>query len=242
MPVNLLHSSRFSSCIIPQFYKKLKIVLGFNPHNPIYYELALMHSSSSLYQKKGYALNNERLEFLGDRILDFIVADFLFENYTNENEGFLTEIKSKIVSRQALNKKAVDLNLHKLIICHKKVDVLKGDICGNALEALIGAIYLDRGFKKTKKFIEKTILKDVNLTEIAQMVINFKGKMISWAQKNHYDLIFETEINEDPNQHEGRFKSSLVCNNEVLGTGIANNKKDAEQKAAEKAYTKLFEM
>lgn len=212
------------------FYK----VLGFYPDKIAYYQLAVRHKSVSIPTDEGHLLSNERLEFLGDAVLGSVVTDILYHKYTDQREGFLTNTRSKIVKRDALNLLALNIGLDKLVRVTKYVNKnTNNNIYGNALEALVGAIYLDFGYKKCKFFIQRCIEnKYIDLEKAAEDEVNFKSKLIEWSQKHHFPLEFvlinDTLIN--ANKHE--FRIRLLMNQKEICEGIGSSKKESQQNAA----------
>lgn len=162
------------------FYK----ILGFYPRNIQLYQQALLHKSTSIRSEKGRPLNNERLEFLGDAILDAIVGDIVYKHFEGRREGFLTNTRSKIVQRETLNKLAVEIGLDKLVKYSTRSSSHNSYMYGNAFEAFIGAIYLDQGYERCKRFMEEKIFKNyIDLDKMSRKEVNFKSKLIEWSQK-----------------------------------------------------------
>jgi ribonuclease-3 len=218
------------------FYK----ILGFFPGKIEYYEEALLHKSLSRGGSAGRLSNNERLEFLGDAILDAIVADIVYRRFSNRDEGFLTNTRSKIVQRETLNRISMDLGLDKMIQTAAKTNAHKNHIYGNALEAFIGAIYLDKGFRKTKKFIEKKIINAyMNIEKLAKKEVNFKSKLIEWSQKHRIVLQFELIENFTDSDYNQVFQSRVMLGGMPIGIGIGYSKKESHQNAAKAAIKKL---
>lgn len=218
------------------FYK----MLGFYPRNIEIYQQALLHKSSSIKAGKGRLLNNERLEFLGDAILDAIVADIVYKKFEGKREGFLTNTRSKIVQRETLNRVAVQIGLDKLIKYTTRQSSHNSYMCGNAFEALIGAIYLDRGYRACKKFMEERIINQyLNLEKISRKEVNFKSKLIEWSQKNKFCVEFNLiEQSLDSNQNP-IFETQITVENIPAGTGKGYSKKESQQEAAHATLTKI---
>lgn len=218
------------------FYK----MLGFYPRNIEIYQQALLHKSSSIKAGKGRLLNNERLEFLGDAILDAIVADIVYKKFEGKREGFLTNTRSKIVQRETLNRVAVEIGLDKLIKYTTRQSSHNSYMCGNAFEALIGAIYLDRGYRACKKFMEERIINQyLNLEKISRKEVNFKSKLIEWSQKNKFCVEFnliEQSLDSDQNPI---FEMQITVENIPAGTGKGYSKKESQQEAAHATLTKI---
>ena len=218
------------------FYK----MLGFYPRNIEIYQQALLHKSSSIKAGKGRLLNNERLEFLGDAILDAIVADIVYKKFEGKREGFLTNTRSKIVQRETLNRVAVEIGLDKLIKYTTRLSSHNSYMCGNAFEALIGAIYLDRGYRACKKFMEeRKINQYLNLEKISRKEVNFKSKLIEWSQKNKFCVEFnliEQSLDSDQNPI---FETQITVENIPAGTGKGYSKKESQQEAAHATLTKI---
>lgn len=188
--------------------------------------------------KDGVKDSNERLEFLGDAILSAVVADFLFKKFPYKDEGFLTKMRSKIVSRTQLNQLAVKLGLRELIESSMDKGGKNVAINGDAFEALIGAIYLDKGYKTANKFILTRIIQNhIDIDEVETKENDFKSKMIEWAQKEKKEIKFRFE--EDTTEQEKKYLVQLIIDNEVMGEGLHFSKKRAEQIAAEGACTRL---
>ncbi len=182
---------------------------------------------------QGNLVNNERLEYLGDAILGAIIADFLYNRFPQEDEGFLTKTRSKLVNRPFLTKLTYDMGLNVFIDANTTKNIDKSHIYGDALEALIGAIYLDKDYQIAKYFVTKRILSQfVDLNEIEQKDLNFKSQLIEWSQKNKRELEFETteEINEKTKQP--KFNAVVIIDNTEVGQGIGASKKEAQQNAA----------
>ena len=214
-------------------------VLGFFPRNIEYYEEALMHKSFR-DAGRGATHNNERLEFLGDAVLDTIVADIVFKKFPNKDEGFLTNTRSKIVQRETLNRISMELGLDKMIQTATKVNAHKNHIYGNALEAFIGAIYLDQGFQKTQSFIEEKIIDSfLNIEKLAKKEVNFKSKLIEWSQKNKVALRFELIENFKDGDNNLVFQTRAILGEISVGVGIGYSKKESQQEAAKMAIKKL---
>jgi ribonuclease-3 len=218
------------------FYKQLCNVLGFVPGTLSLYKTALSHRSV----KEGTDENNERLEYLGDAILSGVVADYLFKRYPYKGEGFLTEMRSKMVNRQTLNDIAVKMGLKKITIYNKNDGSLKvSQIFGNTLEALVGAIYVDKGFNPTKQWVLRhIIIPHMFIEDLETLEINHKNKLYGWANKNGKNLEFETL---DERFENGRrlFTVGAVVDGELIAEGKAFNKKDASQIASQIAVEKL---
>lgn len=216
--------------------KQLQNVLGIKISNISLYTTALSHRSV----KENADENNERLEYLGDAVLSAIVADYLFKKYPYRGEGFLTEMRSKMVNRQQLNDLAIKIGLKKLALYNKIDSSLKGSqIFGNTLEALIGAFYLDKGYRKTQQWITKQmIIPHLYVDDLELIDINLKNKLIGWASKNGKILGFET-IEEKLENNRRVFSIAAVLDGEQLAIGKAYNKKDASQIAAQQAIEKL---
>lgn len=190
--------------------------------------------------KDGRWINNERLEFLGDAILDAIVADIVFKEFEFKKEGFLTNMRSKIVQRETLNKLALDLGLDKLIKTSAKAPNHKTHMYGNALEALIGAIYLDQGYRVTKKFVhEKLILELLNMDTVAQQEVNFKSRLIEWSQKHKVLLDFRLQDSYVDENNNPIFVTSVFILGVESGSGSGYSKKESHQKAASEALSKI---
>ena len=233
---------RFTSKILhffspnKQLLRQLEHLLGYTPNHLPYYQLALMHRSKI----EELAHNNERLEFLGDAILGSIVAEYLFKKYPTQPEGYLTEMRSRIVRRETLNNVALRMGLNKLVQYNQNDRGLsRSHIFGNALEALIGAVYLDQGFTRTRSFILKQVIKpyiDIELLESTDT--NFKNKLLSWAQKNSFVLTFDT-IEEKVEGSRKIFTIGVMLDGDMVATGSGYNKKEAGQVAAQKALEKL---
>ncbi|MEA3446650.1 MAG: ribonuclease III [Bacteroidota bacterium] len=215
----------------------MKDSLGFYPDNYKFYKIALTHRSASIKAEDGTLINNERLEFLGDAILDAVVAHFLFLEYPNENEGFLTQMRSKIVKREFLNKLAKKIGFNRLIISHTSKNSIKKNIYGDALEAFIGAMYLDRGYIFTKKYIIKKLINNhIDLANLKSTDTNYKSQLLEWVQKYKKEMSIDTDT--DPTQPD-KFISYIRIEREICGTGIGFSKKEAEQKAAGRALYKV---
>jgi len=215
-------------------------ILGFFPKNLNLYEEALLHKSSSKEKQNGRYLNNERLEFLGDAILDAVVADLVFQKFQNKNEGFLTNTRSKIVKRETLDMVARNLGLNKIIVSSLRVNSQKNHILGNALEALIGAIYLDRGYHAAKKFVDQKVLRPyINIDQIARKEVNFKSKLLEWCQRCKVDLCFDVIENFMDEENNPVFQSQVELNGLWAGTGIGYSKKESQQQAARMALKKI---
>ena len=223
-----------------RFRKDIAQIIGSYPDNLNLYKLATLHSSAGKVTKHGFRVSNERLEFLGDAILSMVIAEYLFKKYPHENEGFLTEIRSRIVKRDTLNKLAARIGVPDLVeLQDKKNRKRKNSIYGNALEAIIGAVYLDRGYSFCRKFILKKIVKEnLNIKKIIHTDSNYKSKVIEWAQKENKEIAFESiHESEAPNAQE--FEVSLLIDQQQIATGKGTSKKRAEQDAALKACEKL---
>jgi len=216
------------------FYK----VLGFYPYKIEYYQLAVRHKSVSIPTENGHNLSNERLEFLGDAVLNSVVTDILYRRYENQREGFLTNTRSKIVKRDSLNHLAVEIGLHKLVKVTKYVNThTNNNIYGNALEALMGAIYLDYGYKKCKTFVEERLLKTfIDLDKLAEDEVNFKSKLIEWCQKNRLqcDFILVDDSLSGSNKHN--FQSQLTIQGISICSAEGASKKESQQNASRIAY------
>ena len=218
------------------FYK----ILGFCPFNITLYEQALLHKSSSIKLKDGRWINNERLEFLGDAILDAIVADIVFKEFEYKKEGFLTNMRSKIVQRETLNKLAIELGIDKLVKTSTKNTTPNTHMYGNALEALIGAIYLDQGYRAAKKFVfEQLIQQHLNIESVAELEVNYKSRLIEWSQKQKISVSFDLIDSFVDNNNTPIFKTAVIILGEQAGLGIGYSKKESQQKAAKEAFNKL---
>jgi ribonuclease-3 len=217
------------------FKKNLKHILGFLPRNIRLYQLAFVHKSASGTIFRNHLINNERLEYLGDAILDGIVAEYLYHKFPEKDEGFLTQMRSKIVSRENLNAVAVKLGMANMIVSKMSNDNHRS-IYGDALEALVGALYLDLGFKNTKKIIlERIIQNHISVIKLQETETDFKSRIIEWGQKNKKTVNFTSYEEYDDNTNGNVFISHLIVVDEIMGRGIGTSKKDAEQNAARQA-------
>jgi ribonuclease III len=226
-----------------EFYLFLKDLLGFYPRNLRLYDLAFIHKSASVVDSQGNLVNNERLEYLGDAILGAVIADFLYNRFPQEDEGFLTKTRSKLVNRAILTQLTHDMGLHVFIDSNTTKKIDKSHIYGDALEALIGAIYLDRDYQAAKFFVTKKILPQfVDLNEIEQEDSNFKSRLIEWSQKTKRDLEFETTEETDETMKQPKFTAVVKIDSEKVGTGTGSSKKEAHQNAARVTLKKINEI
>ena len=218
-----------------RFYR----ILGFYPHNIEIYKQALLHKSSSV-KTQGRLINNERLEFLGDAILDAVVADIVYKKFEGKREGFLTNTRSKIVQRETLNNIAINIGLDKLIKYSSKQSSHNSYMSGNAFEALVGAIYLDRGYKACMKFMEKRIIGQyINLDKISRKEVNFKSKLIEWSQKNKFEIEFRLIGQSLDESQNPIFETQILVENISGGTGKGYSKKESQQEAAHATMTMI---
>ncbi|HVG41799.1 MAG TPA: ribonuclease III [Chitinophagaceae bacterium] len=228
--------SLFKKQLGSTFKKGLKGILGYSPGNVSLYKTALTHRSI----KETSAENNERLEYLGDAVLSALVADYLFKRYPYKEEGFLTEMRSKMVNRQQLNDIALKMGLKRVTVYNKSDSSLKtSQIFGNTLEALVGAIYLDKGYKKTARWVaDRIITPHMFIDDLEVLEINHKNKLYGWANKNGKQLDFKT-IDEKLENGRRLFTIAAVVNGKIVAEGKAFNKKDASQIASQAAVEKL---
>lgn len=217
------------------FKRNLKNILGFMPGDIRLYQLAFVHKSASSFVFKNHQINNERLEYLGDAILDAIVAEYLYRKFPDRDEGFLTQMRSKIVNRENLNHIAIKLGLANMIIS-KLANENHRSLYGDTLEAMVGAIYLDIGFRKTKKLIlERIIQNHINIVRLQERETDFKSRIIEWGQKHKKAINFACFEEFDDQVNGNVFISHLIVVDEIMGRGIGISKKDAEQNAAKQA-------
>jgi ribonuclease-3 len=214
---------------------------GFYPRNISLYQLAFTHKSASEGNIGSYKINNERLEYLGDAVLGTVVADYLFRLFPTKSEGFLTEMRSKIVSRASLNKLSQKLGFDQVIhYAHDAHSNFKS-IGGNAFEAFVGALYLDRGYNFAKNILINRIIRvHIDLEQLEQTDLNFKSKLLEWSQKERHQVVFKN-TNEKTNPHDRLYHITVVLDGEEYGKGVDYSIKGAEQLAAEKTWQMLVE-
>ncbi len=214
------------------FRKKISHIVGYNIHNlEIFKEAFSLKSSTKSTNKKNY----ERLEFLGDSVLGTIISCHLFQTYPNENEGFLTQMKSKIVNRKNLNKLGEDLKLSNLLQVDTSQIILSENISGNLLEALIGAIYLDIDYEFCKKIVLDRILTPSTINKLENKIISYKGLLLEWSQKKKVSIRYETCEEIQPNKTI-LFRCHVWLQNEKISNALEASKKKAEEKAAKRAF------
>jgi ribonuclease III len=223
-----------------EFSSRLKKILGFRPGNLELYEIAFIHRSATFILPDGKKVNNERLEYLGDAVLDAILSDYLFEKFPDATEGFMTKIRSRIVNRDILNQLAISMGIHNILISNISSVQPTKNLYGDALEALIGSVFLDKGFKKTKKlFIRNVLNKYLDLEVIINTDTDYKSLVFEWVQKNKSNLIFTYNEEYDFNRKKSVFSTILTIDKEELGEGHGSSKKEAEQEAASQAWRRL---
>jgi ribonuclease-3 len=223
-----------------EFSSRLRKILGFRPGNLRLYEIAFIHRSASFTLPDGKKVNNERLEYLGDAVLDAILSDFLFEKFPNANEGFLTKIRSRIVNRDVLNHLAVSMGINKILVSNVSSAHPTKNLYGDAFEALIGVVFLDKGFRKTKKLFLKNVLnKYLDLNEIVNTDTDYKSLVFEWVQKHKSNLIFTYNEEYDFNLKKSVFSTILNIDKKEFGEGHGSSKKEAEQEASCQAWKRL---
>lgn len=224
------------------YYRIIDDMFGFIPNNIELYKLALIHKSASLVLEDGRAINNERLEFLGDAVIEAVTSDYLFIEYPDRDEGFLTQLRSKIVSRQSLNVLAVNIGLDRHVISNGSTSVTQKHIYGDAFEAMIGAVYLDQGYEFVNRLlINRIYFRHLSLDELTESETDFKSRLIEWSQKNKRALSFDTVPSPLYTQKIPHFHTSVSIDGQPTGTGEGHSKKSSEQKAALSALIRLRE-
>ncbi|MEN8202487.1 MAG: ribonuclease III [Bacteroidota bacterium] len=218
------------------FYVDLVRMLGFFPRRISYYKLAFLPKSALQKHPSGVRLNNERLEYLGDAVLDAIVADYLYTRFPEGDEGFMTKLRARIVKRKTLNYLAAKMEIPGMVSQAGNSVNKSKHLYGNALEALIGAIYIDRGYKAAKKFfIRKIMKKHIDLVQLVKKDPDYKSRVIEWAQKNRMEIVFESQEEHLTGVKSPSFVSSISLKGFPAFTGRGASKKEAEQQAAKKA-------
>ncbi|MBR5652726.1 MAG: ribonuclease III [Prevotella sp.] len=222
-----------------ELFSAIYAITGVYPKNIKYYKLALMHKSI-MRKEKGKPLNNERLEYLGDGILDAVVGDIVFQRFEGKGEGFLTNARSKIVQRDTLNQLAEQLGITQLIISNGHVSSHNNYMGGNAFEALVGALYLDRGYKACMTFMADRILKRyLNLEKIAYKEVNFKSKLIEWCQKNRIKVDYKLLKQQKDATGSPKFCYQVVMESVPCGSGSGYSKKESQQEASKITLSRL---
>ena len=220
--------------------QSLRQIMGFYPHNIEHYKVALTHKSSGQRNDKGRPLNNERLEFLGDAMLDAVVGHIVFDHFQNKREGFLTNTRSKLVSRESLGKLAQEMGLTELIQSSGQQRSHNSYMAGNAFEALVGAIYLDQGYGAVRRFMEKRILRQmVNLDKVAYKEVNFKSKLLEWTQKNRVRLEYRIQRQAKDDKGSPIFAFVALIEGVEGGKGQGYSKKEAQQLASKETLERL---
>lgn len=218
------------------FFMRMHSILGFKPKDITYYEKAFTHRSLGLKKEDGNPLNYERLEFLGDAMLGSVIAAHLFDEVQGGNEGYLTKMRSKVVSRKHLNELGRDLNLTRYVRANIPVDNFGANIYGNLFEALVGAIYLDRGYNYCEKFIKKQVIEPyVDIEKLEGRIISYKSVLIEWCQKQKKTFRFETfeDTGQDIVKH---FGVRLHIDDKVVAKARATSKKKAEEIASKRTF------
>ncbi len=216
-----------------EFYSIVHDLFGIRARNIELYKLALMHRSASIELEDGTHLNNERLEFLGDSVLETVVSDYLFIEFPKSDEGGLTRLRSKIVSRQTLNSLAHSLGLDRYVIQHTNGSIIQKHIHGDALEAMIGAMYLDKGYNRTNEIlINRIFRRHLDLEELISSETDYKSRLIEWCQKSRTSLRFTTGHAPEYTSQHPIFRSVVSIDGIEVGHGTGETKKEAEQHAA----------
>ncbi len=223
-----------------QSYLVFYRMLGFMPHDLKYYRVALLHKSNSLHKQKGRPVNNERLEYLGDAVLEAVVSDILFDRYSEKGEGFLTNTRSKIVQRETLNDLAVRMGLDKMTSFTQHSTTHNNNMFGNAFEALIGAIYLDRGYGHCLRFIRDRIMRDyIDIEKMARLEQNHKSRLLEWCQRRKYVMTFNLVDQSVDAGNSPTFHSEAIIEGLVAGDGEGYSKKESQQNAAQSAMQRI---
>lgn len=217
-------------------YYELKKLLNFSPKKIDFYKKAFTHRSLKLIDKEGNPVNYERLEFLGDAMLGSIIASYLYKKVPKGTEGYLTQMRSKIVSRDHLNELGKDLNLLRLVKSNIAKENIGDNIFGNIFEALIGAIYLDRGYNYCKKFIyENVIVPYVDISKLEGKITSYKGLIIEWCQKQKRQYVFDV-YEDSGNESIKHFSVRIIIDGVLIAKGRATSKKKAEEQASKRVY------
>ncbi len=215
------------------FYRTIDDLFGFIPHNIELYKLALIHKSASLILEDGRAINNERLEFLGDAVIEAVTSDYLFIEYPEDDEGFLTQMRSRIVSRQSLNALAVELGLDSKVIAANGAGLAQKHIFGDAFEAMMGAVYLDQGYEFANRLLINRIFgRYLDIDELSHSDPDYKSRLIEWCQRGHHRIRFRTAHDPEGSQSHPRFNATVIIDDMEVGYGRGESKKEAEQEAA----------
>ncbi len=223
-----------------ELFSSLYAILGFYPHDIAYYKQALMHKSVHRRNAKGKPLNNERLEFLGDAILDAVVGDVVYQHYEGKREGFLTNTRSKLVSRETLGKLATEMGLGNLLLSAGHSTSHNSYVEGNALEALVGAVYLDRGYDACMWFWKNRVLgKYINIDKVAFKEVNFKSKLLEWSQKNRVRLEYRMLKQKKDDNGSPVFSFQVVLEGVEGEKGTGFSKKEAQQLASKETLQRL---
>lgn len=220
-----------------EYYRAFRRIFGVTPDNIELYKLALVHRSASVRVEGGESINNERLEFLGDAVLESIVSDYLFIEYPHESEGFLTKTRSKIVSRQSLNRLAEKLGIDKMVIFNATGNFAQKHLFGDCFEALVGALYLDKGYNTVNRIVINRLLAEyIDLEDVSQVENDHKSRLIEWCQKSKRTIRFATEIDGEQEGPNPVFVSRVIIDDMKMGCGHGSTKKEAEQEAAHNAW------
>lgn len=220
----------------------VKPITGFTPLSEGVYRLAVLHKSAQERGPRGEIISNERLEFLGDAVLGAVIAMELYKLFPDKDEGALTKMRSRIVNRGLLNEVGLKMGLDKQVKCQSQLELSQTHILGDAVEALIGAVFVDRGFADARTFILEQILKPhFNLFDIALTDSNYKSMLIEWGHKHKRHVEFRTSELESANENPMTFECRVVIDGVQEGDGYGTSKKDAQQHAARNAYAKLMQ-
>lgn len=240
MLVNIIDRVRLLFRKDKELNASLYSIIGFYPHNITYYKTALLHKSIRHRNNKGKPINNERLEFLGDAVLDCAVGDIVYRHFPGKREGFLTNTRSKLVQRETLNKLAKEMGICDLILSSGRSNTHNSYLGGNAFEALVGALYLDRGYNACMTFIQKRILAQmINIDKVAYREVNFKSKLIEWTQKNKVKLEFRLIKGGKDKDGNPVFSYQVLLEGVCGCSGDGFSKKESQQKAAKDTLDKL---
>lgn len=222
------------------YYRAFRRMTGVTPDNLELYKLALVHRSASVHVEGGAPINNERLEYLGDAVLESIVSDYLFIEFPDADEGFLTQTRAKIVSRQSLNHLAECIGLDRMVVFNHSGSFVQKHLNGDAFEALVGALYLDKGYDTVNRIIINDVIGAfIDIGDMSHEETDFKSRLIEWCQKSKRTIRFQTSSDSSDTGIAPRFVSRIIIDSLPFGEGSGETKKQAEQSAASSAWTLL---